>query len=287
MRHPGVDSRHITCTSNTPSNKTNNCPPARLSLADKRASSISCAGILPHLTSCTDLALTQSEPVATSSALRVQRVLQLVVAAVVLNERKIHLMLDELERTIHFVLSPPGHPASHPSAVVELVAKLVSTRGQTSRVHIWLVQVDVAVSVKDGNVVAQSSRIELRVLEKPDDGVLLVLGSLWGVEATGIILANTDLQELILLDIFELVGGSDNLPCASSIVVAAVVGNDSTASNKVVVLVENETSPGELTRTGLSVLETTSRCWEVPCSALLARIHNSLVAAVTHTLKLT
>merc|ERR1711971_1347476 len=263
MWHPGVDSRHITCASNTPSNKPNDCPPARLSLADKRTSSISCAGVLPHLTSCTDLALTQSEPVATSSALCVQRVLQLAVTAVVLDERKIHLMLDELERTIHFVLPPYSHPASHSGAVVELVAKLISTRGQTSCVRIWLVQVDVAVSVKDGNVVAQSSRTELGMLEKSDDSVLFVLGSLWGVEATGIVLADTDLQELILLDILEFVGSSDNLPCASSIVVAAVVGNDSTAADEVVVLVENKASPGELTRTGLSVLETTSRCWEV------------------------
>ena len=92
---------------------------------------------------------------------------------------------------------------------------------------------------------------------------------------------------LILLDILELVSSSDNLPCASSVVVAAVVGNDSTASNEVVVLVENKTSPGELTRAGLSVLETTSRCWEVPCPALLARIHNPLVAAVLDTLKST
>jgi len=104
-------------------------------------------------------------------------------------------VLDELERTIHFVLSPSSHPASHSGPVVELVAKLVSTRGQTSCVHIWLVQVDVAVSVKDGNVVAQSSSTELRVLEKSDNSVLLVLGSLWGVEATGIVLADTNLQE--------------------------------------------------------------------------------------------
>jgi len=104
-------------------------------------------------------------------------------------------VLDELERAVHLVLSPSGHPASQPGPVVELVAKLVPTRGQASCVHIWLVQVDVAVSVKDGNVVAQSSCVELRVLEKPDNSVLLVLHSLWGVEATGIVLADTDLQE--------------------------------------------------------------------------------------------
>merc|ERR1719400_2942646 len=286
MRHPGVNSGDIAGASNSPSDKSNDSPPARLSLADKGAASVSCTGVLPHLASCTDLALAQAEPVATSSTLRVQSVLQLVVAAVVLNERKIHLVLDELERTVHFVLAPSSHPTPHSSPVVELVAKLIPTRRETSCVHIWVVEVDVPVSVQDGNVVAQSSCIELRVLEKPDNSVLLVLRCLWGVEATGIVLANTDLQELILLDILELVGSGDNLPCASSIVVAAVVGNDSTAADEVVVLVENEAGPGELTGARLAVLEATSWCWEVPCSALLARIHNLLVAAVSDTFEL-
>ena len=79
---------------------------------------------------------------------------------------------------------------------------------------------------------------------------------------------------------------SDNLPCASSIVVAAVVGNDSTAADEVVVLVENKAGPGELARAGLTVLEATSRSWEVPSSALLSRIHNPLVASVSHGFKL-
>merc|ERR1712210_223178 len=286
MGHPGVNSRDIAGASNSPSDKSNDSPPARLSLADKRTASVSCTGVLPHLASCTDLALAQAEPVATSSTLRVQSVLQLVVVAVVLNERKIHLVLDELERTVHLVLSPSSHPTPTPGSVVELVAKLVPTRWQASCVHIGLVEVDVAVGVKDGNVVAQSSCAELRVLEKPDKSVLLVLGSLWGVEATGIVLADTDLQELILLDILELVSSGDNLPGASSVVVAAVVGNDSTAADEVVVLVENEAGPGELAGARLAMLEATSRCWEAPCSALLARIHSPLVAAVSDTLEL-
>ena len=94
-------------------------------------------------------------------------------------------------------------------------------------------------------------------------------------------------HSLILPDVLELVSSSDNLPCASSVVVAAVVGNDSTASDEVIVLVENKAGPGELARAGLSVLETTSRCWEVPCSALLAGIHNPLVAAITDIFKST
>merc|ERR1712020_864336 len=194
MRHPGINSGHIAGASNTPGDKPNNSPPARLALADEGTASISRTGVLSHLTSCTDLALAQAEPVAASSALLVQGVLQLVVAAVVLNKRKIHLVLDELEGAVHLILSPSSQPASHPGSVVELVAKLVSTRRQASCVHIRLVQVDVAVSVEDGNVVAQSSCIELRVLQKPHNSVLLVLDSLWGVEATGIVLADTDLQ---------------------------------------------------------------------------------------------
>ena len=89
------------------------------------------------------------------------------------------------------------------------------------------------------------------------------------------------------MDILELMSSSDNLPCPSSIVVAAVVGNDSTAADEVVVLVENKAGPGELSGARLAVLEATSRCWEAPCSALLARIHNPLVAAVSDALKST
>ena len=234
----------------------------------------------------------------------VQGTLQLVVAAVVLNERKVDLVLDELEGAVHLVLAPSGHPASHSCAVVELVAKLVSAGWQACGVHVRLVQVDVPVRVKQRNVVAQPSCVELRVLEQPDHGVLLVLDGLWGVEAACVVLANTDFQEprenslatlqnlsylrdlLILLDVLELVGGSDDLPCASSVVVAAVVRDDRTASDEVVVLVEDKTGPGELSRARLSVLETASRSREVPSAALLPRVHHPLVATVPHTFEL-
>ena len=134
----------------------------------------------------------------------------------------------------------------------------------------------------------------------PENIVLLVPTGLWGVEATCVILTNADLEDpegiacqkeiynvqkhlLILTDVLELVGSGDNFPCTSSIVVAAVVGNDSTAADEVVVLVENEAGPGELAGARLAMLEATSRCWEVPCSALLARINNLFVAIVSDT----
>ena len=104
-------------------------------------------------------------------------------------------MLDLLVGAVYPVRSPSCHPASHSSPVVELVAKLVPTRWQASCVHIQLVEIDVAFSVKDGNVVAQSYWIELRVLQVPDNIVLIMPADLWGVEPTGVILTNTDLQD--------------------------------------------------------------------------------------------
>ena len=60
----------------------------------------------------------------------------------------------------------------------------------------------------------------------------------------------------------------DDLSCTSSVVVAAVVRDNRTASDEVVVSVENETGPGKLSRARLSVLEITRRCGEVSRPAL-------------------
>ena len=75
-------------------------------------------------------------------------------------------------------------------------------------------------------------------------------------------------HSLILPDVLELVSSSDNLPCASSIVVAAVIGNDSTAADEVVVLVEEEAGPGELARAALPVLQPADRPGEGAGAAL-------------------
>ena len=61
---------------------------------------------------------------------------------------------------------------------------------------------------------------------------------------------------------------SNDLSCTSSVVVTAVVRDNRTASDEVVVSVENETGPGKLSRARLSVLEITRRCREVSRSAL-------------------
>ena len=104
-------------------------------------------------------------------------------------------MLNHLEGAIDRVLPPSGHPASHPGPVVELVAKLVATRGQARGIHVRLVQVDVTICVNDGNVVAQPPSIELRMGQNPSNSVLLMSESLWRREPTRVILANSDLQE--------------------------------------------------------------------------------------------
>ena len=104
-------------------------------------------------------------------------------------------MLNHLERAIDRVLPPSGHPASRSGPVVELVAKLVATRGQARGIHVRLVQVDVTICVNDGNVVAQPPSIELRMGQNPSNCVLLVSHGLRRREPTRVILANSDLQE--------------------------------------------------------------------------------------------
>ena len=60
---------------------------------------------------------------------------------------------------------------------------------------------------------------------------------------------------LILLEVLELVGGSDDLPGGGVVVVAEVIGDDGAAAHEVIVLVEEDAGPGELPRGGLAVRE--------------------------------
>jgi len=88
------------------------------------------------------------------------------------------LLGNELEAPIHLVLAPASHIAANTSPIAELVAELVSARGQTCRVHIGMVHVDVSVGVEDRKVVAKTAVAHLWVLEDPSDGVLFMLGLL-------------------------------------------------------------------------------------------------------------
>ena len=61
---------------------------------------------------------------------------------------------------------------------------------------------------------------------------------------------------LSLLKTLEFMSSSDNLPSGHIIVVGGVIWYDSAGAEEVIVLVEENTGPGELTRTGLAMTET-------------------------------
>ena len=182
-------------TTNAPGDETDNGPSTGLSLTDERRSSISSAGVLSNLSPSTDLTGVQLESVANSGLPRVQSNLQLGLALSGGDKREIDLLGDELELTVHLILAPASHVASHSSPVAEQEVELVVTGGQAGRVDVGAgVDLNVPLSVEDGDVVVQPAGVELGVLEDSGHGVLLVVYLLGGVEATGIPLANTDFQ---------------------------------------------------------------------------------------------
>lgn len=304
MGESGIDARHVAGTADAPSDKADHSPPAGQGLADEGAATVPGARVLPHLAASTDLALAQLEPVPTARPLPVQGILQLVVAVIVADQGQVHLVLDELEGSVDLILAPAGDPAPQAGSVVELVGKLVLAGGQACCVNISLVQVDVGLRIKDGNVIAEPASVEFGVLEEPGHGVLDMVAGLGSIEATGIVFANTDLQQpeddivkqrstkliilylLVRLDILELVSSCDNLVGSATVVVSAVVGDDGTASNEVIVLVEDKTGPGELAGRGLAVLQASGRVRECPGSTLLrGTAHRPLVAPVENRLQ--
>ena len=75
-------------------------------------------------------------------------------------------------------------------------------------------------------------------------------------------------------------GGSQHLGCPPGVVVVEVLGDDGAASDEVVVGVEDEASPGELSRAGLSVADAWDWVGVVPHPALLLAEHLRLRAAL-------
>ena len=124
------------------------------------------------------------------------------------------------------------------------------------------------------------------VLEEPYNCVLVVINCLRRIEATGIVFTHTNLQNpikdmfsddgihehedildlLIQLDVLELVSGCDDPVSGLSI----VTGNDGAAGNKIVVQVEDETGPRELSWGRFSMFEVGDWKEIVPSSALLS-----------------
>eukprot|EP00091_Calanus_sinicus_P023393 TRINITY_DN7871_c0_g1_i1.p2 TRINITY_DN7871_c0_g1~~TRINITY_DN7871_c0_g1_i1.p2 ORF type:complete len:101 (-),score=35.83 TRINITY_DN7871_c0_g1_i1:145-447(-) len=89
------------------------------------------------------------------------------------------------------------------------------------------------------------------------------------IETTGIIFSNSHLQQVSFSNLLEFMSSGDHLPGSSVVVVAEVIGDDGTAANEVIVLVEQKTGPGELSRTCLSMSKTRCGPAERSCAALL------------------
>ena len=124
------------------------------------------------------------------------------------------------------------------------------------------------------------------MLKDPHYSVLVVINCLWRIEATGIVFTHTNLQNakedmfsddimkvhedildlLIQLDVLELVSGCDDPVSAMSI----VTGNDGAAADKIIVLVEDETGPRELSWGRFSMVEVGDWVEIVPSTTLLS-----------------
>ena len=71
---------------------------------------------------------------------------------------------------------------------------MVVAAGEASCVHAGAAHVDGLLQGEDGEVMVESVGLKARVLEDLDDGVLLVLEPLRGVEPRRVVLSNADLQ---------------------------------------------------------------------------------------------
>ena len=85
--------------------------------------------------------------------------------------------------------------------------------------------------------------------------VLLVFVLLRPLVGTSVVLSNPHLQPSHTHHVVQIVGGCQHLGRPSRVVVIEVLRDDGTAADKVVVCVEDEAGPGELSRTGLSVAQ--------------------------------
>jgi len=143
-----------------------------------------------------------------------------------------------------------------------------------------VVQVDVPVHSEESDVVTQSGGAHAGVLQDPHNSVLFVLLLLWSVESRGIPFSNSDFQQIVDSNVLQLMGSSKNLSGGDIVVVAGVVRDDGAGSDKVVVLVEEDTGPWELSWRRLSVLEARDWSWIVPGSAFLISVNWSLVTSL-------
>merc|ERR1712152_3988 len=158
-------------------------------------------------------------------------------------------MLDELERFREFIFAPSSRPAPCSSAVAEDVIELLLARWEASRRHVRVLQVDNSGGDHRSNVVAEALRVKLRVPDDFGNGVFNVAPSLRGVEATGVVFTDAHLHAIIGSDLLEIMSCGQDLASTTTEVVVEGLGNKSASSEEVVVLVEDQTGPRELSRT--------------------------------------
>jgi hypothetical protein len=89
--------------------------------------------------------------------------------------------------------------------------------------------------------------------------VLNVAPRLWRVEPAGIVLTNAHFHTVIGSNLLEVMSCCQDLASSPAEVVVEALGNKSAGAEEVVVLVENETGPWELARTGLPLRESSDR----------------------------
>jgi len=246
MMHIGVDSRHVGATSDTPCHQPHHSPPSRLSLADERASSVSSARVLSVFCSRAHLSLCELEPIPNTRFLLVESLLQSCVALGGGHNWHVHLVLDELERSREFIFAPSSRPAPCSSAVAEDIIELLLARREASRRHIRVLEVDNSGGDHHSNVVAEALGVKLRVPDDFGNGVFNVAPSLRGVEATGVVFTNAHLHAIIGPNLLEIMSCGQDLASTATQVVVEGLGNKSTSSKEVVVLVKDQTGPREL-----------------------------------------
>merc|ERR1719297_644366 len=255
LRHLDVHPGDVGGAAYAPGDQPHHGPSARLGLTNKGRAAISDTGVLAHLTTSADLARMEHKPVTHSGLARVEGSLEFGLALIVGDEAQVDLLGDKLECAVNLILAPARHVAPDSGPVGKDVIKLVVAGWQTGGVDIRVGEVDVPVDGEEGDVVAEPGQGHGRVLEDPDHGVLLVTLLLRSVKAAGVPLTHSHLQQVIGGNVLQLVGSCEDLPGGGVVVVAEIVRDDGAGADKVVVLVEEDTGPGELPGGGLAVRE--------------------------------
>jgi len=112
-----------------------------------------------------------------------------------------------------------------------------------------VLEVDNSGGDHNSNVVTEALGVKLRVPDDFGNSVFNVAPSLRGVEATGVVFTNSYLHAIIGSDLLEIMCCGQDLASTATEVVVEGLGNKSTSSEEVVVLVKDQTGPRELSWT--------------------------------------